>query len=179
MTDPIKERERRRTTAIIILAAVVVMATLVYVSIYRGAPATTAPAFPSKRFEGSSFVVLTGEGSLSPRGAELRREGSNGQGVIAALVSEIPADVYRQVRFSAPGIDLASGAAVYWHRQSDPSVSHFKALTLDQVRAGEVTLGPQDNWSGPIQTFGFVVQGPLGSPVTIEHVEFSAATAAE
>lgn len=158
----------RRTTTIIIAVTVVIMAALVYFSTDRGVET------PPKRFEGTAFRVLLGDGGTTPQGASLRSLPPNGQGVIAVLANELSAATYRRLRFSVTGLEAAVGAGVYWHRKSDPTVSHFRALTLEQVRSGVLQLGPEDQWSGDIQTFGFVVQGPISTPVTIGYVEFSA-----
>ena len=169
---------RQRTTLLIVAAAAVLAVALIYFS----GPRTTAQRASSSAsigFPGSAFGILAGEGGITPQGAELRQVAANGQGVIAALVNDLSADRYRVVAFTASGLESAVGAGVYWHREQDPERSHARGLTLAEVRAGRVTLGPEDNWSGEIQTFGFVVQGPIGSPVVISEVSFSPGARAE
>jgi len=175
---PSPAHSRQRTTLLIAVAAVVLAVALVY---FAGSRATPDPApLPGPiRIAGGAFGVLAGEGGTTPQGAELREVAANGQGVIAALVNDLSADRYRVVAFKASGLESAVGAGVYWHRKQDPERSNARGLTLAEVRAGRVTLGPEDNWSGEIQTFGFVVQGPIGSPVVISEVSFSPGARAE
>ena len=163
----------RRVTAMIVIAAGLSMGAVVYFSKDRDAVGADYAVAPTRRIDGSAFQVLLGEGTTAAAGAELRKVAINGQGVVAALADELAADTYRAIRFATPGIESATGSAIYWHRKTDPAVSHYKALTLDQVRNGEIILTAADQWSGQIQTFGFVVQGPLKQPVTIKFVEFS------
>jgi hypothetical protein len=127
---------------------------------------------PSARFEGVSFQLLSGEGGFGQGGLELRQVGPNGQGIMGVRIRNLPAEKFGEISFSMLGLENAQGAGVYWHRKSDPGVSHARALSIDEVRNGRARLDVDPQWVGEIQTFGFIVQGPIKSAVVLRSLGF-------
>lgn len=126
---------------------------------------------PTIRLDSRQFALVSGQGSATQAGFQLTGAGDNAQAmVVANLPYPVSAAEYVSLTFKAPGLDQVQGSGVFWITAGNPTQAWPRALALPEVQAGEVQVVDHPQWSGQITRIGFVVQGPLMSPVTFQEV---------
>lgn len=118
--------------------------------------------------------LVSGQGTKTPAGLEIRQPGPQDLAVIQAGIRGVRADRYHQFSWRISGLEPGRELRLVWVTVAEPGITRQRLLPSAGADGGMLDLSAEPHWQDRIGGIGLLVRGPLAKPLLVRGLELRA-----
>jgi hypothetical protein len=119
--------------------------------------------------EAGDFFMLTGEGSATEQGFQIRKLSPQGYATVVRPRINVFADAYTEVKWRIAGVQ-DQDIRLIWATRDQPETLKEAVIAHNAEGIGTIDLSRQADWNGFIDGIGFAIRGTLREPITLQRL---------